>query len=212
MNKIKTSEFTIDKIKKKDFKDVIPELYELEDVIENSLWHTNNSVFDHIISVVTELEDVIEKANENIKNYLGEKIDNYTKKEILFLGSIFHDIAKKETFMKEGDATKCTGHEERGGEKVKGIIKRFDLSEKEQGLVIQIVKNHGVIHDILNNPDEDIKKQVDDFEKEHPDIFLEIALLAMADLLGSQLKNNSPEEFEFRKEFLNNIISNYQKS
>ena len=209
MNKVKTSEFIIDRIKNKEFKDVIPELYELEGVIENNLWHTNDSVFDHIISVVTELEDVIERANENIKNYLGEKIDNYTKKEILFLGSIFHDIAKKETFIKEGDATKCTGHEEKGGEKVKDIIKRFDLSEREQGLVIQIVKNHGVIHEILNNPDEDIEKQVDDFKEEHPDIFLETALLAMADLLGSQLKNNSPKEFEFRKEFLNNIISNY---
>ena len=209
MNKIKTSEFIIDRIKNKEFKDVIPELYELEGVIENNLWHTNDSVFDHIISVVTELEDVIERANENIKNYLGEKIDNYTKKEILFLGSIFHDIAKKETFIKEGDATKCTGHEEKGGEKVKDIIKRFDLSEREQGLVIQTVKNHGVIHEILNNPDEDIEKQVDDFKEEHPDIFLETALLAMADLLGSQLKNNSPKEFEFRKEFLNNIISNY---
>ncbi len=209
MNKVKTSEFIIDRMKNKEFKDVIPELYELEGVIENNLWHTNDSVFDHIISVVTELEDVIERANENIKNYLGEKIDNYTKKEILFLGSIFHDIAKKETFIKEGDATKCTGHEEKGGEKVKDIIKRFDLSEREQGLVIQTVKNHGVIHEILNNPDEDIKKQVDDFKEEHPDIFLETALLAMADLLGSQLKNNSPKEFEFRKEFLNNIISNY---
>ena len=209
MNKVKTSEFIIDRIKNKEFKDVIPELYELEGVIENNLWHTNDSVFDHIISVVTELEDVIERANENIKDYLGEKIDNYTKKEILFLGSIFHDIAKKETFIKEGDATKCTGHEEKGGEKVKDIIKRFDLSEREQGLVIQTVKNHGVIHEILNNPDEDIEKQVDDFKEEHPDIFLETALLAMADLLGSQLKNNSPKEFEFRKEFLNNIISNY---
>lgn len=209
MNKIKIAEFTLNRIKNKEFKEIIPELYELEQIIENNLWHINNNVFNHIIAVSTKLEDVIEKASEDVKNYLKEKTDNCTKKEILFLGSIFHDIGKKETFIKEDDTTKCTKHEERGGERIKEIIKRFDLSDGEQNLVIQIVKNHGVIHEILNNPEEDINKQVDGFKKEHPDIFLEVVLLAMADLLGSQLKDNSPEEFEFRKEFLAEIINNY---
>lgn len=209
MSKIKVSDFIIKRIKSREFKNVIPELYELETIIENNLWHVNDNVFNHIISVTTELEKIIKKANERIKNYLKEKIDICSRKEILFLVSIFHDIGKKETFVKEDDTTKCVSHEERGAEKFKEIISRFDLSQKEQELVVQMVKNHGVIHDILDRKNGDIKKEVENFKMAYLNIFLEIVLLAMADLLGSQLKNNSPEEFEFRKEFLSNIINNY---
>ena len=94
-------------------------------------------------------------------------------------------------------------------DQLKEIIRRFDLLKEEQSLVIQIVKNHGVIHDILSYPKEQIRKEIGDFKLQHSNIFWELVLLSMADLLGSQLKENEPEGFKFRKEFLSKIINNY---
>lgn len=197
MKKIKISEFTIERIKNEEFKELVPELYELKKITENNPWHNNENVFNHTITVVRELDKLIAKA--------GVKL----KKEILILGTIFHDIGKLETFTKDNDSTKCLGHEVMGSEKMKEIIKRFDLSEKEQELVVKIVKNHGVVHDILSLPKEEIKEQIDNFKLEYSDIFLELLLLAKADLLGSQLKINKPEEFKFKLDYLNELLINY---
>ena len=38
---------------------------------------------------------------------------------------------------------------------------------------------------------------------------MELILLAMADTLGSQLKDNDPEEFNFRIDFYDKIINEY---
>jgi len=209
MEKIKLSEFTIEKIKNREFEKVIPGLYELEKVIENNPWHNNDPVLSHIISVVTELNNLIGTVNDNIKEYLNQKIKNYSKRKLLFLAAIFHDIAKKETLKKENNITLCLRHEKIGAKKLKNIISRFDLMEKEKEFVIEIVKNHGFIHEILFHPEENPNQKWKEFKEKNPDIFLEIALLSKADMLGSQLKKNIPEDFDFRKDFINKIIDSY---
>lgn len=208
MSKIKISEFTIDKIKNREFEKIIPELYELENIVENSDWHINDDVLHHTISVLIELEKLLEETNDKIKCYLDQIIAKHSRKEILFLGATFHNLGKKETFLKEDNITKCPEHEEKGAEKLKKTIKRFDLPSKEEEIVIQIVKNHGVIHSILDAP-EDAKKQLEKLKQKYSNIFLEMVLLAMADMLGSQLRDNKPGEFEFRKDFLSKILNNY---
>lgn len=209
MEKIKLSEITIEKIKNKDFKNFIPEFYELEKVIENNPWHNNDNVLNHTISVLVGLEQVFEKLNNRIKVYLDKKIDTHSRKELLFLATLFHDIGKKETYIREKNIAKCPGHEEVGAVKLKTIIPRFDLSEIEKTFIIEIVRNHGIIHEILDYPEENPEKKTEEFKEKYPDIFLEIILLSIADTLGSQLKENNLEEFNFRVDFLNKIINNY---
>jgi len=209
MEKVKLSEITIERIKNRDFKDFIPELYELEKVIENNPWHNNDRVLDHTISVLVELEQVFEKLNDRIKAYLDKKINTYSRKELLFLATLFHDIGKKETYKKENDIARCPGHEEAGALNLETILIRFDLSESEKKFIIEIVRNHGIIHEILNYPEENPEKKTEEFREKHPDIFLEIILLSTTDMIASQLKDNNPEELNFRRDFLNKIINNY---
>jgi len=209
MEKIKLSEITIEKIKNKDFKDFIPELYELEKIIENNPWHNNDKVLDHTISVLVELEQVFRKLDDRTKTYLDKKINAYSRKKLLFLATLFHDIGKKETHKKENDIVKCPGHEEAGALKLETILTRFDLSETEKKFIIEIVRNHGIIHEILNYPEENPEKKIEEFKEEHPNVFLEIILLGIADMIGSQLKDNNPDEFKFRTDSLNKILNNY---
>jgi len=209
MLKIRLSELTIKKIKNRKFKTFLPEFYEQEEIVENNPWHNNDSVLNHTISLLRELEELIKKSTDKIKARLDKKINTYSRKKLLFLVAFFHDIGKKETYKKEKDITKCLGHEEVGAIKLKTILPRFDLSENERKFVIKIVRNHGFFHDILNYPEENLDKKTEEFEGKYPDIFLEVILLSIADMCGSQLKLNKPEEFNFRMNFLNKIIDNY---
>jgi len=207
MLKIRLSELTIKKIKNRKFKTFLPEFYELEKIVENNPWHTNDSVLNHTISVLLELKQLLKKLNDRIKVYLGKKIDIYSKRELLFLTALFHDIGKKETFEKEKDITKCPGHEKVGTTKLKIILSKFDLSKNEKEFITKIVRNHGFIHEILNFPEKNLKKKLEEFKKRYSDIFLEVILLSIADMLGSQLKNNKSKEFNFRMTFLNKVIN-----
>lgn len=62
---------------------------------------------------------------------------------------------------------------------------------------------------MLNYPEENPEKKTEELKERHSDIFLEIILLSIADMLASQLKGNNPEEFNFRIGFLNKTINNF---
>ena len=205
MEKIKLSEFTTEKIKNREFEKVIPELYELEKVIQNNPWHDNESVLKHTLLVVAELNNLLQTVSNKIKNYLNHKIKNYSRKELLILAGIFHDIGKKEA-VKE---TLFLGHEEIGAEKLRNIISRFDLTDEEKEFVINLVGNHGLIHDILNYPADKPEEKWQKFKEKNPDIYIVVALLTKADTLVSHLKNSKPKEFVFRINFINKIIESY---
>ena len=199
--------FDINRIRNREFEKFIPEFYELDQVIENSNWHDNDPVFNHSLSVLAELKKLVGKVNNRIKTYLNEIIDAHSKKELLLLAALFHDIGKKETIKKENDLTKCLGHEEKSAQKLQHLLPRFNLLNKEKNLLIETVRNHGFFHDLLDYPEENLEEKLKEFKKNNAQIFLEVVLLSMADILGSQLKDNKPEEFKFRINFLNKIIA-----
>jgi len=204
---IKTSAvLNIDKIRKGEFLGQIPELYELREVIENNNWHDNTSVFDHTLTTLKKLEGLFGNIKSVISDYLNQKITNYNRRELLFLAAIFHDIAKKETFLKENGETTCLNHEEKGAIKAKKILSRFDLSRKEKDLVIKIIKYHNVIHLIFKYKPDKFNKEIDKAKKKYFKIFLEIILLSMADTLGLQPNKNKVDDFNFRINFYKKIL------
>lgn len=211
MKKIKISDINIEKIKNNKLTKELPEVYQLKEVIENNDWHNQESVFDHTLVVLEKLKEIIRDSPPKIFSYLNQKIDNYSRKDLLFLSALFHDIGKKETLLKDNDITSCPNHEEHGSIKIKEILNRFDLSNKEKGVVIQIVKNHGLIHLVLDLKNDKLDQEYKKFKLSHSDIFLELILLATADTAGSYLQIVRPEEFKFRMNFYKKILNNYQK-
>ena len=188
----------------------MPELYELKKVIENNSWHNNDPVFDHTIATLEELDGLLKKAKGKINSRLNQKVDQHTRKELLFLSALFHDIAKKETYvLEEDDQTSCLNHEKTGACKAKKILERFDLSDKEKEIVVKIIKYHGEIHVILDIGNENLEGDYEALKAKHSDIFLELILLATADTLASQLKDNNPEKFNYRMDFYHNIYENF---
>ena len=120
---------------------------------------------------------------------------------------VLHDIGKKETMKKDGDTIKFPGHEEAGAKKLKTILSRFDLSEKEKNIVVEIIRNHGFFHDLLDQGlNLNLNQKISEFRKMNPDIFYEVVLLTIADIQGGDLMKNNPEEFNFRVDSLSKII------
>lgn len=154
---INALEVTSESLKSKAYIDVFPEFYELTTVTENSLWHDNQNVFDHVIGVFEGLEKVFKFENisdlhKNLaEKYLSEALGNKTRREVLIVATLLHDIAKIDTLVKRSDGTTgCPGHELIAAGRVKRFSKRFDLDDKDESYVERIVRYHGFISEILN--------------------------------------------------------------
>jgi len=181
---------------------LIPEFYELKNTVENSAdgWHVNESVFDHTISVMSALGKIISQ-NKNVKKYLVSKIGGNSKKNLLLLSALLHDVGKKEALTKDGKFTNCKGHEPISVKKSKVILKRLNLSEKETRKVLKIIANHSEFHKLLKPDNQNFKKEYSTIKKRLKDIFLELILLTYADTINSKLKNVNPTEFRHRIAF-----------
>ncbi len=184
---------------------LIPEFYELKNVVENSKWHNKESVFDHTLSVLNDLEKILLNLNKGIKEFLNKKIDSNTstRKDLLKISVLFHDIAKTETIVNNDDgSTLCPDHEEKGSIKTKKILKRFKLSNKEIEFVSNIVKNHYLIHGILTPLNQNFQKEFVNFKERFINsMYWELILLGFADTIGSYLVETYPDEFKSRISF-----------
>lgn len=187
-------------------KELIPEFYELKDVIENTNdgWHDNESAFEHTLLVMTALEKLFLKASGRLKKTLNQKIDTNTRRILLKVAAIFHDIAKKETIIKdENGFTSCPGHAEMGAKKTEKILERFDLSEKEKQFVSDIIAGHMYLH-LLLIPDNSASFQKDFTSMKNRFlnyIYPELILLDYADTIDAGIRKTRPKEFRYRIDF-----------
>lgn len=188
---------------------LIPEFYELKKVVENNFWHNEEIVFNHVLSVLDGLGKIVRKANEKIRYSLDKEIGNNSRGDLLWIATLLHDIAKKETLITVNGIKRCPGHEKKGAEKTKRILKRFDLSEKESRIIVKIVRNHGLVHEIISPDNKNFQKEYKNFKKKFSDIYIELILLALADTSGSYLKKTKPAEFRHRVIFYKKELQAY---
>lgn len=177
----------------------IPEVYALKEVVENSRrWHKNDSVFDHTLRAMDGLDDVLEKAGEAVNSYLGQVVGRYSRKDLLYLALLFHDLGKKDTLRVVDGFTKAPDHESVGAEQAAPILSRLGLAENERDHVVALIRNHGATFSIVDPGNDRLEVRMEESRKRHGDTFVEIILLSMADALGSQIGETDPAEFAFR--------------
>ena len=185
---------------------LVPELYELKEVIENSKdgWHDNESVFDHTLFVMSALEKLFLKIGKNLETILNQKIDKNTRKILLKIATMFHDIAKKETWTKdENGFTHFPRHGELSGQKTIKILDRFDLSTREKQFVADIIAGHMDFH-LLLIPDNSVNFQKDFLairNKFWGYIYPELVLLDYADTIDAGIRKTRPKEYKYRMNF-----------
>lgn len=119
----------------------------------------------------------------------------------MFIASVFHDLGKKETRIKEGKFFSFPGHEKISVKKTSVILKKFDLTEKEKKIVLGIIKKHSNLHEIVAMNNRNIESQFMSLEKSCNNYIVELIILVMADTYDGYLKKTMPENYNFRINF-----------
>ncbi len=183
----------------------LPEIYRLKDDIENNPWHKNQDTFSHTMLVLQELKKNIKKY-KNLQKYLHQKIDRSTRRNILFLAALFHDIAKPEMkiITKEG-WTMFPKHEEKSAKKAAKLLLRINLTRQEIDRVCLIIKHHDRLHLFLNQDSTDIG--LEKLQRKFKNIYVELLLLSKSDTEGSNLRELNPQAFKIRQSFYEKTLS-----
>lgn len=213
--KINVLTITSKDLKRGIYKDVLPEYYNLKSIVENNPWHLNQDVLKHSIGVFEGLEKVLklnflkEDIRAGLQNYLEEQIGRHTRKELLIVATILHDIAKTKTLVKDGSGnTRCIAHEIIGSMMVSSFSARFDLDKTDEEYVKRMVLFHGFTDDILSLIIEksDINRYFEFFKNTTGDVYKELLLLMYADILGSDLKKAIPGVFKERLGLITKLL------
>jgi UTP:GlnB (protein PII) uridylyltransferase len=212
LNTIDLIKLSSQDLESRKYQDLIPEYYELEKVVENSVWHNHQNVLDHVIGVFKGLETVLKFEDQTLdqknflEQYLSQTLGKRTRGEILIVGALLHDIAKNDTLVKHSDGTAgCPAHELIGAGRVRRFSQRFNLNSQDEIYAERIVRFHGFISEILNLilSNGEKTKYLQIFTETVGDVAIELNLLMHADLLGSNLNTGDPQAYQERIKLLN---------
>ncbi|PIP53531.1 hypothetical protein COX08_00480 [Candidatus Beckwithbacteria bacterium CG23_combo_of_CG06-09_8_20_14_all_34_8] len=195
----------------------LPEFYRSKKYIENSSWHLNQSVFDHIVAVYASAEMLISgrlinvtSTINSIKQYLSQTLGNKSREAIFRLAVLLHDNAKSDTLVidQAGNAG-CPGHELIGATKVWNYQKRFGFDDIAMEAVERIVRYHGLTSEMINQSltTGKTQKYYQLLSETVGNVLGELILLMYADLSGSDLIKSDQKAFEDRIKILNKYIS-----
>jgi [protein-PII] uridylyltransferase len=123
--------------------ELIPEFKDLNGFLQHGVYHCYTAD-EHTLVAIQNIERL---ANQNTQ--LGRIFFRTEEKEMLFLGLLFHDIAKP---------INISGHEIIGAEMASSIMFKLGYSEEEVDLVSFLVRNHLVMEQTafrrnLNDPE-----------------------------------------------------------
>ncbi len=212
MTTIDINQITADKLANGDYRDTLPEYYQLNGVIEHSIWHDHQDAFDHMVKVYRSLEkeltfaDLPNNLADRIRQYLQIKVGSHTREELLKVATLLHDIAKRETLINNADGTaNCPGHEHLAFGQVKHFAARFGLDTLDQERVERLVLHHGFISDILfqtiNKPEQ--SEQIwSGFIGAVGDVAYDLVIFYRSELHGCDLDRLAPAEYEPREKTL----------
>jgi UTP:GlnB (protein PII) uridylyltransferase len=190
-----------------DFIDSVPEIYELSSVIENNESHDHDDVFSHTVRVLSEIGNLLSTYEGGFAAEMGRKVVTHTRKELLMLAALLHDVAKKETLVVGPDKkTSAAGHEKAGMQKAAEILGRFDIPSSECELVLEIIGFHGELHELAKKGSALTKSEADAFKRKHARVLPELLILVMADTMGSQLSEKDPFAFDRKMNFLRSMF------
>lgn len=207
---------TPEKLRQFKYRNIFREYYDLIGVVDNGPWHDNQNVFDHVVSVFGGLLTVLQfnflstKEKEKCNIYLKEKISRFSRKEILYLATLLHDISKTYAVIVDSKTKQTTapGHEVLSSVMTLDIASRFGFSGKDIVMLHKIVLYHGFLHDILKLILH--KREEERFfgflKKATKGVTIELLLLGYADMVGSDLFRLNKSEFVQREKLLIHLI------
>ncbi len=160
---------------------IIPQITIMYGVTQGGYHHLD--VWPHSLEVVNQLEKVFGEyaKDEDVVAYLNEFLaGGRTRRGLLKLGALLHDIGKPQTRKKEKDRMSFHGHEHVGKNIARPIAKLLKLSSRERVILEDTVQWHlrpGYLSNFKNPSERSIFRYFRDTKEEGA----AIALLSLAD-------------------------------
>jgi len=200
----------------------LPEIYSLMKYREVNMWHHGETTFEHVKNVLVNIESLLSfnfikeiELKDRILHYMESPTDEkslYSRKEIFLLGTILHDIGKKDTYIKKDDnTTGFPNHEKVGKKSAKEILKRLKLVQSDIKLILDLIEFHASFNylssSLFKKPTDIHMRYIQDLISKLGENVFEISLLCFADFLSGATKDNIPELYSFQESMLKEIIN-----
>lgn len=190
---------------------------------ENSSWHIEQSVYDHLQLTLDVLDKLLPTLGPNYLAYLGQKIGGVSRSELVRFVALTHDIGKDVPGIRQdaddvydpfnkGHALKRTtykGHEEAGGLAIVPIAQDIGFDQEAVDYIGFLTANHDFIHQAVEAifKGEDEKIALRRARNNVGPLFPELLLHTLADMKGGTLDQVGKEEFDFREKLLLRLIA-----
>ena len=106
-------------------------------------------VWEHSLRAVEAADELmarlaaLEPWGPELERHLAEPLgDGLTRRELLKLATLLHDVAKPETRSVEGGRARFIGHDVRGAERAAQVARRWRLSGRAGGALELLVRQH----------------------------------------------------------------------
>ena len=216
---------------------LLPELGALKGV-EQSTPHIHD-VWEHTLSVLDHLERILvalapaynaDNTNDLLTGLLTLRIGRFREqfaehfaeslntdrsvRAALFFAALYHDVQKPATkSIEESGRIRFFGHEVRGAEVVEGRARSFNLSNDEVERIKAIVYHHMRFHFFTNRLEsekqEPSRKAIYRFFRDAGKAGVDLILLGLADLRGTQGSTLSQETWTAALDVARILLENY---
>ncbi len=188
---------------------VIPQITVMYRVTQGGYHHLD--VWPHSLETVAQLEGVLKEHenNEDIAAYLNESLAGMrTRRGILKLAALLHDIGKPATRKKEKDRMSFHGHEHVGKNIVRSVAKLLKLSTRERVILEDIVVWHlrpGYLSNFKNPSEKAVFRYFRDTKEEAASI----ALLSIADQRSTRGPLSTKTDEKHHEEICRDLVARF---
>ena len=204
---------------------IIPELNDSKGVLQPKEHYWD--VFNHLIETIGTLEFLFDKKNQKnqfIKKYIPRFIDDekyfneiifegHSRKTILKLVGLIHDISKPETKKIENTGKiRFIGHDKLGAEKSIKILKRLKMSNKSIEYISSIISNHLRPTQLAQKDELPTNRALNRYYRDLNQFSIDTLYLNLADYLSAKGEMLNEKEWEKHCKLIKHILNHFKIS
>ena len=204
---------------------IIPELNESKGVAQPKEHYWD--VFNHLIETIGAVENIFDKKNKsnqfitayiprfnNDKKYFNEVIfEGHTRKTILKLIGLIHDISKPETkTLEKTGKIRFIGHDKLGATKAIKILKRLKMSNKSIEYISLIIANHLRPTQMAQKNELPSNRALNRYYRDLNQLAIDTLYLNLADYLSARGEMLKEEEWEQHCKLIKHILNHFKVS
>ncbi|MCR4336855.1 MAG: HD domain-containing protein [Candidatus Omnitrophica bacterium] len=188
---------------------VMPQIAIMQNVSQGGYHHLD--VWPHSLETVVQLEGVLKEFENDVevKAYAQEEAGGgHSRRSVMKLAALLHDIGKPETRKQEGERMSFHGHEHVGRGIVRQIARFLKISTKERMMLEDMVLWHlrpGYLANFKRPTDKAFFRYFRDAKEEGASI----ALLAMADQRSTRGPLTTPEDEKHHEKICREVVDRF---